>query len=114
MLDEENTVQPGFVYVSRERLAIIREQSVRGGPDLVVEILSPSSVAHDRVRKMALYARFRIPHYWIVDPEHHILEAFRLEENHYIVEAGAGEDDLFRPSLFPELKIPLKLLWHNE
>src|SRR5687767_10761563 len=64
-LDDENGVQPDLVYVSNERAHIIVERGVEGAPDLVVEVLSPSTQARDRGVKMRRYAAAGVLHYWI-------------------------------------------------
>ena len=59
-------VQPDLLFVSDERREIIGEKQVLGAPDLVVEILSPSTAHRDRGIKLDLYARCGIRQYWIV------------------------------------------------
>lgn len=56
--DEENTVQPDILFVSRDKLNIIGEKNINGAPDLVVEILSEGTAYRDTIRKKMLYARF--------------------------------------------------------
>src|SRR5688572_16554027 len=56
VLDEENGVQPDLVFVSRERLHIIKERGIEGAPDLVIEILSRQTQSRDRGVKMKRYA----------------------------------------------------------
>lgn len=75
-------VQPDLAFVSRDRGHIIEEPWIRGAPDLVVEILSPSTAERDRGLKLKLYRRQGVPEYWIVDPEAETVEAwdFRGEE----------------------------------
>lgn len=61
-------VQPDFLLVRRERAAIIADRRVRGVPDLIVEVLSPSNPEQDTEIKRAAYARAGVPEYWIVRP----------------------------------------------
>ena len=60
---------PDLVHIERVRLGIVTERAIEGAPTLVVEVLSPSTDARDRGVKQALYARYGVPFYWIVDPE---------------------------------------------
>ncbi len=60
-------VQPDVMFVSNERKAIIRDQ-VWGAPDLVVEVLSPGTAAHDRTEKLGWYRQYGVRECWLVDP----------------------------------------------
>jgi Uma2 family endonuclease len=84
---------------------------VRGRPDLVVEVLSPSSRRYDRVTKLRWYAQLGIPEYWLVDPETRTLERLVLREGAYIIAAAHADDEMFRPASFEGLEIPLARLW---
>jgi Uma2 family endonuclease len=68
-LSQYDILKPDISVVLREHRSRIHDHGVVGPPDLVVEILAPSSVTIDRVRKVAIYAAFGVPEYWIVDPE---------------------------------------------
>ena len=61
-------VQPDFLLVRRERAAIIRDRRIRGVPDLIVEILSPTNPELDTDTKRGSYARAGVPEYWMVRP----------------------------------------------
>ena len=69
VLSEHDTVQPDFVFVSREREHLLSSgKNVQGAPDLVVEILSPSTAERDRSDKRVLYGQHGVTEYWLVDP----------------------------------------------
>lgn len=111
VLDDENGIQPDLVFVSAAHLGIIVERGIEGSPDLVVEILSPSTRARDRGVKMRRYAAAGVPHYWIVDPRTRSLEAYRLGAEGYELIGTFGPGAIFQPELFPGLEIPIDELW---
>jgi Uma2 family endonuclease len=76
--DTEEGVQPDLVFVRAERLSVIREDAIQGPPDLVIEILSPSTAPRDRTVKRQLYERQGVPEYWIVDPDARQVEVWRF------------------------------------
>ncbi|OGO38141.1 MAG: hypothetical protein A2Z03_06450 [Chloroflexi bacterium RBG_16_56_8] len=110
-LDEKSFVEPDIVCVAQAHRGIIKKKNITGVPDLIVEILSPSTARYDRVIKMNAYARHQVPHYWIVDPEAKTLEAFEWEKGTYRLVAARAEEETFQPALFPSLTISLADLW---
>lgn len=75
--------QPDLIMVHRSRMDIIKQRGIVGAPDLVVEILSPSSMKRDKISKLASYARYSIPEYWIVDPSNGALEQYVMQHKEY-------------------------------
>jgi Uma2 family endonuclease len=88
--------QPDLVMIHRSRMHIMKNRGIDGAPDLVVEILSPSSIKRDRVGKLKTYAHYGIPEYWIVDPFNNSLEQYFLDEEKYELEDVYVEDDKIR------------------
>ena len=68
VLSDTDVVQPDVLFISRAHGHRITEKNVRGAPDLVIEILSPSTAEKDRGRKYELYGSRGVLEYWIVDP----------------------------------------------
>ena len=83
VLSDLNVVQPDILYISNERREIITENNISGAPDLVVEILSPSTASRDRELKLGLYARFGVREYWIVDPDENSVQVMELGSEGY-------------------------------
>lgn len=112
ILDEANVVQPDILFIPRARIHTLTDRGVEGvPPELVVEVLSPSTSSHDQGRKRGLYQRFRVPHLWLVEPEGQRLEELVLEEGRYRRRQLAEGEDRFAPALFPGLAIPLAEIW---
>lgn len=73
----------------------IDKHGCKGAPDMVVEILSPSTQRHDRFTKFSLYQRAGVREYWIVDPDSKTVQSFILEDGHYSVkEFGTAGDKM--------------------
>lgn len=68
VLSKNDIVQPDVLFVSKERLSVLGSRNLQGAPDLVVEVVSPSTAAIDRGVKLGLYDRGGVREYWIVDP----------------------------------------------
>ncbi len=71
----KNVVQPDVIVVCDP--AKIRDTGIFGAPDLVVEILSPSTSSKDHIRKKALYERNGVKEYWLVHPVERVVVAYR-------------------------------------
>lgn len=82
-IDEKNVFQPDLVYLSADHVASITERGIEGPVDLIIEIISPSSIFSDRNQKKKKYIAFGVREYWIVDPANRTLEVYTPE---------AGED----------------------
>ena len=99
ILSSFDVVQPDLIFVSNARAHIIQDY-IRGAPDLLVEILSPSTERRDRIVKRELYARHGVPEYWLIDPYAKTITVLTLGANGYDTRAvyGAG-DTLTSPTL---------------
>ena len=91
VLDSENTVQPDVIFVATANLGILKPRAIFGTPDLLIELVSPSSVRRDRYDKKDLYARFGVKEYWIGDPANKSLEILTLKEGRYELHCAAEE-----------------------
>ena len=100
-------VEPDLVFVATEHLSLITEKNLQGVPDLLVEILSPTTSLRDRREKLALYERFGVPEYWIVNPERTTVQVIRLSGGGYAEALEFGLGDRLETPLLPGLSIPL-------
>ena len=106
-LSDANVLQPDLLFVSAARTSIITERDVRGGPDLVVEIASPSTRRRDRGVKMDLYARHGVAEYWLVEPADATVETLRLEDGRMVPAGRYERTETFTTPLLPGLAIDL-------
>lgn len=84
-LSEMDVVQPDLIVVLHRKRTIITPTKIKGTPDMVVEILSPSSEIADRVLKKELYRKSGIPEYWVVNPDDHAVEQFVLRSGDFVL-----------------------------
>ena len=110
VLDEPTGVGPDLTFVSAARMQHMRRDGYYGPPDLLVEILF-SRPQLDRLVKLNKYAQAGVPHYWIVDPDERLLDAYRLEGGRYALAVELRGEVAFTPQLFPGLVIDLRELW---
>jgi Uma2 family endonuclease len=111
LLSESTTLQPDLLFVARAREAIIQPAYVQGAPDLVVEVLSPTTAQRDRGAKRQLYAQFGVPSLWLADATERVMAAFVLEAGEYRQVALVRGDDDFSAPPFAELVIHLADVW---
>ena len=74
VLAPDTVVQPDLLWISEPRIQEIIGDRVTGIPDLLVEILSPSTARRDRLKKSEIYAHFGAAEYWLVDPRDRSVE----------------------------------------
>jgi Uma2 family endonuclease len=72
-------VQPDFAFVVKEHAHIIHDRRIFGVPDLIIEILSPSSISYDEKVKLLAYATAGVPEYAIIDPAKRTLRLYTLD-----------------------------------
>lgn len=108
-------LQPDVLFVSNQREHIFTSANIQGVPDLVVEIISPSSARLDVVRKLAIYASYGVREYWIVPSDFDRLEVLALTEK-----GAFGKRQLFEPGeklvsqLLPGFSVPVEELFPEE
>ncbi len=92
----------------------IDEKGCNGAPDMIIEIISPSSTKRDRFIKFNAYEKAGIKEYWIVEPDVKIVSVFVLQHNgSYGRQNVYSEEDRIQVNLFPDLTIDLKSIFVN-
>lgn len=105
-----DVVDPDLLFVSKARQPdVLTATHVRGAPDLVVEIGSPSTRRRDETIKRRLYERFGVAEYWVVDPELDEIKVYCLVDGRYsrTAELSLERADVLESPLFPGLALPL-------
>jgi len=108
---KNNTVvQPDIVvYCDLDKLD---KKGGKGAPDLIIEVLSPSTSKRDRGIKRALYENFKVKEYWIVDPGNCIIEAFTFKDDLYHVEIYDRKDTI-PVGIFEDFSIDLSEIFEE-
>ncbi|HZA35677.1 MAG TPA: Uma2 family endonuclease [Vicinamibacterales bacterium] len=102
VFSEYDVLQPDVVFFRRERAHLVDlDRANRHAPDLCVEILSPSTEATGRGRKLQMFALYGVPEYWIVDPVHETIEVHRFEGGGYRLAQCASADDEIPSAVLP-------------
>jgi Uma2 family endonuclease len=82
-LTEFRAPEPDVAFVRTERLTLVSDRRMMGGPDIAVEVVSRDSRQRDYGEKKQLYADAGVTEYWIIDPLQQRCEFHRLHEGHY-------------------------------
>jgi len=107
IFDPTNVVQPDLIILSSANRHMITARAIEGAPDVLVEILSPSSLDRDTYIKRKLYERFAVREYWIVDPEHGFITVWSQGDDGYGRRAHYDRARTLTCPDFPMLSIPL-------
>jgi Uma2 family endonuclease len=87
---------------------------VKHRPDWICEVLSPANASHDRVKKLRLYHRAQVGHYWIVDPREESLLVMRWSDPGYVVVLAARRGDSVRAEPFDAIEIEVGTLFGDD
>jgi len=87
---DDTVVQPDIIIICDR--SIIDDTGCKGVPDMVVEILSPSTARYDKTLKFNTYLRAGIREYWIIDPNDETLAVHILKDSNYITHAYANDE----------------------
>ena len=106
VLSMTDIVQPDLVFISTDRLAFVKKKNIVAAPDLVVEVVSPSTAVTDRTCKKSLYEKFGVREYWIVDIEHQSVEVYSLRESHFGSLTVFVNSESIASSVLPGFSLP--------
>jgi Uma2 family endonuclease len=103
---DNTVVQPDLLVICDS--SKIDDKGCSGAPDLVIEILSASTIRHDRIIKFRLYQKAGVREYWIVDPETQSIQTCTLNENGFYITAVYYDEDVVPVSVLPGCAIHLQ------
>jgi Uma2 family endonuclease len=103
--------QPDVLFVSNSHLDIIGPQQIEGGPDLIVEILSPSNTRAAMETKLQDYWRIGVQECWLVSPEARTIEVMQRGVEHFERSGLYGMGDTINSGVLPDLHLRLEEVW---
>jgi Uma2 family endonuclease len=108
-IDSKNVFQPDLIYISNANQGIITERGIKGVPDLIVEIISPSNIFSDRNTKLKAYREFGVNEYWIVDPGNKTVEIYLAKQrNAEVPYVYLAEEGQLKSTVLPGINFDLK------
>ncbi len=105
---EENIYQPDLIFIRADRAHGIRKDKLRVIPDLVIEVLSPSTAYYDFTRKKEMYCTHGVEEYWIIDPEMETVEIMLKRGEIYQTEAILKKPALLESAMFPGFSMKIE------
>ena len=106
--EETETFIPDIIFISRERNHIIGEEKTEGAPDIVFEVLSPSTAYYDLRPKKDVYAKHGVKEYWIVDPMEKSVEVHEEENGDYLLKSKVTNSGSITSDVLQGLTIDLE------
>jgi Uma2 family endonuclease len=105
---DDTVVQPDIIVVcDRDKIG---KGSINGAPDLVVEILSPSTSSKEMFLKFQSYLEAGVREYWMIDPDEKKVLVHILEEGHY-VSSSYKSDAVIPLAVLPDFSLELASIW---
>lgn len=104
--------EPDLIFVSKERLHLLKPNYLDGAPDLVIEVTSPESLNRDRHVKFAEYKQAGVREYWLIHPDTRQAEFFQLQDGHY-QQIWPDEGGIYCSRLLSGFQLSLKRIWEE-
>lgn len=105
--------EPDLLFVANAHLDRLKETSLEGPADLVIEIVSPESRARDRGSKFYEYEEATIPEYWLIDPGRQSAEFYQLDAARRYRPAAPDAGGVYRSSALPGFWLKVDWLWQE-
>ena len=110
ILDDQNSFQPDFIYISKERSEILKDY-IYGAPDVVVEILWEKNAYYDLRPKKDTYEKYGIKEYIIIDPIQQNADIYLLNDGAYYLHQKAQTGEILKSTLLPGLEFKISELF---
>ena len=107
-LSDTEVYQPDILFISKERMSIIGAKKIEAAPDLVIEILSPSSAYYDLRHKMHVYETSGVKEYWVVDPIEKGIEVYQNINGEFRLFNKACQSGLIHSALLEGFAVELE------
>jgi Uma2 family endonuclease len=102
VFDSTNVLQPDIVvFTAARRHHVQLDAPIQAPPDVAVEVVSPSTAANDRGRKLRMFERFGVTEYWILDPNDERIDILTFEDRRYLPPTSARCGDTFASNVLP-------------
>ena len=112
-LNKKETSQPDVIFIARNRLGIKGKRKIEGAPDLVVEILSPSTAQDDLGTKFRNYEQYGVREYWVVDPETRTVEVFVATNGRFVSDQRVAGQGTVASMLLPGFTVEMDELFFD-
>ena len=111
--ERSRPVQPDVLFIRSERWPAPGAKFFAGAPDLVIEVVSPSSARSDQFVKFDAYERAGVPEYWIVHPRTHAVQVFTLSGGEYAELGEFVAHEAIQSVVLPGLAIVASALFNR-
>jgi len=109
-LDDENVFQPDMLFIANENKHIIKDR-IYGAPDMVMEVLLPSTAYYDWEDKKEIYAKHGIKEYWIVNPQKHYIEIYTNKNATFELVSKTKDEGLVKSEVIKGFEFELEELF---
>ena len=107
-LSDEDVYQPDLIFIRADRAKALQKDKLRIIPDLVIEILSPSTAYYDFTHKKEMYCKCGVTEYWIIDPENETVEIMVKRGEIYQTERFLRKPAPLESSMLPGFTMKLE------
>ena len=108
---ETEVYQPDIILLLTESFSKMKENKIEGAPDLVVEVLSPSTAYYDLKHKKSIYEKNGVREYWIVDPIEKTVEIFIFQNSKFISTGELSKNEIAKSKLIVGLEVSLETIF---